>query len=168
MFRNSFLALFLALFVSACGEVPTSPTEEKVLVELSAQPAGSNWYSWEFFLPPMCGSPALVNGFIDVHIVNRFVTYPDGSTHAWDRLNSARGRAWDVLGNEYVLKQMASTQQDYNTDGSYLSVSTFSFKVVPKGQEGPVQNLELTLRISFDPVVGFQFSSSAEINCRGN
>lgn len=166
MFRISFLALFLGLFLSACGEVPTSPTEEKTGIELSAQPATSNWYSWPFSLPPMCGSPPLVNGLMDVHIVGRFVLNPDGSASYREHLNSARGRAWDVLGNEYILKQMSTNQQEYETNGSFISVSTFIWKVVPKGQ-GPVQNLELTLQISWDPINGFQIGSSATTTCRG-
>ncbi len=167
MFRK-LLALLAVLFVSACADMPTSPTDE-VSVSFSngkAQPARSDWYTWSFFLPPMCGSPALVDGLIDVHIVGRFVTNPDGTTSYREHLNSARGTAEDVLGNEYVLIQRASNHNESELDGSFVSQSTFIFKVVPKGS-GPVQNLELGLEISWDPVAGFQVSSSATITCRG-
>jgi len=168
MFRNSFLTLLLALFLSACGgESITSPTQEKALFKLSsAQPATSRWEVWPFNVPALCGQPTLVNGFVDVHIAGRFVINSDGSAAYREHLNSARGRIWDVLGNEYVLIQLGSAQQNYEADGSFVSVTTSKFKVVAKGN-GPVQNLELWLRFSWDSVNGFQAVSSADITCRG-
>lgn len=167
MTRNSFLVLLFLLFVSACGEVSTSPIEEPQVELSSAQPAVSSWESWSFFIPPMCGSPPLVNtGQLDIHRTARFVSNPDGSTSYRERINSARGTVWDVLGNEYVLQQRSSNHSTSDTNGAQVSLSTFIFKVVPKGS-GPVQNLEITLQVTWDPINGLQLSSSWTVVCRG-
>jgi hypothetical protein len=170
--RTTRSLLTVALIAAtACGN-PTSPADapQKFPVEANivsaVKPVNTNeWQTWNFQWFSLCSNTQFVNGLVNVHLQHQWRTTQDGIVIFTEHLNVGDGRAWDSLGNEYILQNISTQKQITLPQDDYTMQFEAVFRVVSRGS---APNEVLNMKFNLQQTAGvFTFSFSSSTQCKG-
>lgn len=166
--QRGLLSAAITLAAACQADLPTAAVS--LPAALAAGPptsveTWSRWETWHITWLGGCTTHQFVDGEFRMHLATQMITYADGSSATWQRVNVAGGTLTDVAGTEYVFQQLGSSAQYTDVQGHYEVPVAMTFKLISKGQELN-EFVDITVNIVWDGV-DLTVTSSYISECRG-